>query len=107
MRQSNKAILFLKKKKDDFLMIKYSKFLVYSLLILSASFSYSSQMDDLPKYAIKDMIIKYQIDETSIYLAKLLSLSRTAIKNKIDQSFEKYKDELEEYSNSGQYHAQD
>jgi len=53
------------------------------------------------------MIIKYQIDETSIYLAKLLSLPRAAIKNKIDQSFEKYKGELKEYSNSGQYHAQD
>ena len=89
-------------------MIKYLTFSMPGFLILFASFLHSSQEEViLPKNIIKDLIIKYQIDEDSIYLTKLLSLPRTTINEKFSKSLEKYKIELQEYSDSKNHYATD
>jgi hypothetical protein len=65
------------------------------------------ETEALPKNIIKDLVIKYQFDEKTAYLAKLLSLPKNSINNKLSQSLKRYKEELEEYRNSGNHHKTD
>lgn len=83
-------------------MITYSKFLIYGFFILCFSSLYSMEdIKNLPNDIVRDMIIKYQIDEASIYLAQLLHLPRTKIQKKFSRSLKKYKNNLEAYHNPG------
>ncbi len=86
-------------------MVKYLKLLIFSFLATSISSLYTMEegIEYLSKNTIKDMIIKYPIEETS-YLTELLSLSREAIKNKLNQSPQK---EAEKYSECEEHYAQD
>ncbi len=86
-------------------MIKSSNLLIFSLLAASMSFLYTmeEEIKHLSKSTIKDMIVKYPIDETS-YLTKLLSLPREAINKKLNQSLIK---EAKNHSECDKYYAQD
>ncbi len=89
-------------------MIKYIKLLLCSFLAAPISSLYAMQeIEHLSKSTIKDMIIKYQIDKQSVYLAELLSLPRETLLDNAAQSLHQYQEDLQEYRTSGNHHAQD
>ncbi len=82
-------------------MIKRSIFLINSFLLLSLSSSQSAkEATDLPKRIIKDLIIKYQINEKIQYLAQFLPLDRTTLENTFFETLEKYEKHIEDLQNS-------
>lgn len=88
-------------------MIKYL-ILLHTFLLVSFSSLYSmDETTNLPKNVIKDLIINYQIDEPSTYLAQLLSLPRTTINKKLSKSLTKYTDDLKYYSDSRERYTAD
>src|SRR5579863_9779794 len=81
-------------------MIKYSKILLLNFFALSiSSLDAMQEIEHFSKKTIKDMIIKYQIDETT-YLTKLLSLSRENINDKFIKWLTKYREYEEELQTS-------
>lgn len=89
-------------------MITYSKIFIHSFLVLC--FLPLCSMEDikyLPKDIIRDMITKYPIDENSVYLIKLLSLSKDNIKNKFNKNLSKYHEYREECANPRYHHSID
>jgi hypothetical protein len=89
-------------------MVKYVKFLLCSFLAASISSLYTMQeIEHLSKKTIKDMILKYQFDKQSVYLASLLSLPRQTLLGNVDQSLKQYQEDLQEYHASGSHYTQD
>lgn len=89
-------------------MIKSSKLLIFSFLASSISFLHTMQeIEHLSKKTVKDMIIKYQIDNQSIYLASLLALPRETLINDVSESLKQYQEDLKKYRSSETHYAQD